>query len=909
MNMVWERIPSWKDPRVPFFSLLCLYLILGITVLGFNRGPVQIVSTIFFACVFDMVLHYVFKAKRLLFPLSAAITGASLAILVNYAHGFLYPLVPVFFAIGSKYLLTVNGRHVFNPSLFSIVLCLILSDGMISASPAYQWGGSIAVAVFIVTAALVLFVFKIQRTPLIISFLIFYFIALAFRAWLTRWHMPPETWFMGALTSPAFYLFTFFMITDPATSPASKRGQIMMALTIVIIDLLLHKIQVFSTLFYAGFSYFLMRFIWLHYQRIMSKSIQWKPFLKTGMYRISTLIGIYFVGLLTYQQFIVPYEHKAPDFYFTKIDSSEAGILSRPSDLLDKVDPKIRHIGKWILSVGDSVAFNDINDDGLQDVFLTNSMKHESDRGALYLNKGDFQFQRIPLPSLDDVIRQPEQAGLLSGALWFDYDNDGDDDLFVMVSFGHPRLLKNYWQEENKIKFVDVSKELGLTDYVIGVSANVLDVNRDGNLDLIIGNTLNPYLSDYDRKIPFNVFKLPEPEYSGDRRMLNIMHRTWHNANNGGENYIYLNNGEQFIRQASMDMGLHENRWTLDIGTGDLNHDGWTDLYLANDFGPDSLYINNGNLSFTKVSGRFIGGISRDTYKGMNVSLADFDNNGFLDIYVSNVHEKLQAEGSLLWMNNGQYNQVGAGAFTDGAVNRNALNEKRFGWGAAIGDLNRDGRLDIVQANGMVDDAYDKKDAKCEDFWYWNATIGLTGPDVHGYADRWASLIGRCIFPNEMNRVYVNRGDHFVDLAPYVGLDELGNARGIALVDLDNDGDLDMFISRQFAPVSIFRNDAQDKSWIGLQLTGNTNECGKNAIGTQVNVIDNQGNHQHREVQASNGFSAQGDNRLLFGLAENRDDVRVKIYWCGRRTPQVIKLAPGQYHHILEGMSYEAAQL
>ena len=226
MTLTWDRLPNRHDPRIAFFALLCVYLVLGITVLGFNRNPYQILSTITFACLLDMALHYIFKDRRLLLPLSGAITGASLSILVNYAHGPWYPMVPVFFAIASKYLITMNGRHVFNPSLFGIVLCLWLADGMISASPAYQWGGSIAMSIFIVTAALVLFVFKIQRTTLIISFLLFYFIALAVRAWLTRWHMPPETWFMGALTSPAFYLFTFFMITDPVTSPQSRRGQI-----------------------------------------------------------------------------------------------------------------------------------------------------------------------------------------------------------------------------------------------------------------------------------------------------------------------------------------------------------------------------------------------------------------------------------------------------------------------------------------------------------------------------------------------------------------------------------------------------------------------------------------------------------------------------------------------------------
>ena len=896
MILAWDRMPTWKDPRLPFLALLWCYLVLGITVLGFNRSPEQIISTIIFACLLDMLLHAAFKGGRLLVPLSAAITGSSLSILVNYAHGVWYPLIPVFFAIASKYLLTVNGRHVFNPSLFGIVLGLWVADGMISAAPAYQWGGSAALAFFVVTAALVLFVFRIQRTVLIVSFLLMYFAALAFRAWLTRWHMPPETLFMGALTSPAFYLFAFFMITDPASSPESKKGQFLMAASIVIIDLLLHKIQTYSTLFYAGFIYFMARFCWLHLQQGRTQLRDGFPALKSTLLRWFAVSVPAITVLLAYRANAIPNQAVDIDFYFNEIEPQQAGIQARPSDLLERVDPRLLHIGKWILSVGDAIAVNDINEDGLPDIFLTNPLKDSRDRAALYLNEGDFRFRRVPLPQLQDIVDNPETQGIPSGALWFDYDNDGDRDLFVLVSFGHSRVLKNLWREQGAVRFVEVSELLGLTDYTISVTANVLDIDRDGRLDLVIGNAMSPYLRGYDEPTLFNVFKLPEPEFPGDRRMLNIMHRTWHSADNGGENYIYLNRGAGFLRQSSQALGLYEHRWTLDIGTGDLNNDGRTDLYFSNDFGPDSLYLNKGDNRFDKVTGRLVGSLGRDTYKGMNASLGDIDNNGYLDIYVSNVHEKLQAEGSLLWMNSGTVNDDGAAAFRDEAVRRNALNEKRFGWGAALGDLDRDGRLDIVQANGMVDDSYDRQHETCPDFWYWNANIGLAGPDVHGYADRWAELRGRCIFPYERNRVYHNRGDHFVDLAEQVGLSELGNARGIALVDLDNDGDLDMFITRQLAPVSLYRNDSSDKNWVGLRLVGNGQSCNLNAVGTRVTLSTEGGERQLREVQASNGFSAQGDDRLLFGLGNYRGSVTVDINWCGQDEPETVQLVPMQYH-------------
>ncbi|MFH7030679.1 MAG: CRTAC1 family protein [Heteroscytonema crispum UTEX LB 1556] len=191
--------------------------------------------------------------------------------------------------------------------------------------------------------------------------------------------------------------------------------------------------------------------------------------------------------------------------------------------------------------------------------------------------------------------------------------------------------------------------------------------------------------------------------------------------------------------------------------------------------------------------------------------------------------------------------------------------------------------------------------SSCPDYWYWNSQIALTGPDVHGYSDRWADLRGRCIFPYERNRVYLNHGkeakNRFIDVAQQVGWEEPGNSRGIALADLDNDGDLDALVTHQFAPVSIYRNLGISKSWVGLQLQGNGKTCNRDALGTTV-MLDN----QMREVQACNGFSAQGDRRLLFGLGGQKtsSDITANIYWCGSKNPQIVPLSPNQYHRIIQ---------
>src|SRR5882762_8926467 len=257
-------LPAWSDPRIPFATLLTLYAILGCTILGFNRSPLQILLTIVAGCLLEMLFHWFFCQREWIVPLSAYISCVSIALLLNYSHNYYLLFLPVFFCISSKYIFTYQGKHFFNPSLFGIVAALTLGHGLYSSSPAYQWGGGLAMAVFLVTAALALFVFRVGRTALILSFLGFYAIATLIRAYLIRWHLPPEVLILGALTSPRFYLFTFYMITDPKTSPKGRGAQIGWGLAIVLADLWLHTRQSLNTIFLALFLVSAARLLWLH---------------------------------------------------------------------------------------------------------------------------------------------------------------------------------------------------------------------------------------------------------------------------------------------------------------------------------------------------------------------------------------------------------------------------------------------------------------------------------------------------------------------------------------------------------------------------------------------------------------------------------------------------------------------
>jgi hypothetical protein len=825
----------------------------------------------------------------------------------------------VLVTVGSKYVLTVNGRHFFNPSMFGVSVSLLVANEMITAAPAYQWGGTLAISAFIVMAALSLFAFKVRKGWLIASFIVFYALQTALRAYIMRHHLPPETLFLGTMTTAPFFIFTFYMITDPQTSPKTPKGQVAFAFALTLVDLVLHKYESVFTFFYAALIMASGRFLYMHAKALIAEGFVARIKNALGaptVRRAYSSVGMLAVILAgTYATLAKPAASLVDaGFRFEDVPASHSGIHTEMGNAFQEVDPRLQHIAKWILSVGDAVAVGDYDNDGRQDLFLTNPLKRHSDRNALYRNLGGFRFERIPVPALAATTDDAKRHGLASAAAFADLDGDGDQDLLVSYAFGTSRLFVNQLSETGKPGFVDGTRAAGLEDYTISLTANVFDYDRDGKLDLLVGNTLHPLLPGYDKPTPLNIFDLPQPAYPGDRRMFDFMHNGWHNADNGGRNVLYrgLGNGT-FARQDAAAMGMPETHWTLAIATADFNQDGWTDLYCASDFGRDDLYLNKQGKGFERQVGRFFDEIGLDTYKGMNATAADFDRNGHPDLYVSNVHHALQAEGSLLWMTRPTKDPFRP-SFSDEATSRGILNENRFGWGAAAGDLNNDGWLDVVQANGMVDDRLDPMYEKNKDYWYVNHKLMQAGPEIHTFADKWGDIRGRTIYPNEKRRVYLNRGpfDHnqFVDIAEQVGLTEGDNSRGVAMVDLDNDGDLDAVITNQHGPLTLLRNTlydgtgrtAEQPAWLGLTLEGNGKDTARLPVGSRIAVhFTEKGKAvtHYDEVRVVDGFMSQRDPRIHVGLGRHSGPVDISVTWAGSgKTVTYRGLQPNRYHLI-----------
>jgi len=262
------------------------------------------------------------------------------------------------------------------------------------------------------------------------------------------------------------------------------------------------------------------------------------------------------------------------------------------------LDPRVQHIAAHIAALGAGVSVTDVNNDGWPDLYFTSSRFGAPN--ALYLNQHDGTFHEVAAQAgLADLNRPGE--GVSMGAVWGDYDNDGLEDVLV-YKWGYPQLFHNL----GHLRFEDVTAQSGLRTWMNSNSAVWIDFDRDGLLDL--------YITGYFRSdIDFWHLKSTR-----------IMQESWEFASNGGKNLLFKNLGNGHFKDVTDSLGVGSTRWTLAAAAADFNDDGWPDLYLANDYGPEELYLNKQGKRFEAVSA----GLGDDSKSGMAVALGDVYNRG-----------------------------------------------------------------------------------------------------------------------------------------------------------------------------------------------------------------------------------------------------------------------------------------
>jgi enediyne biosynthesis protein E4 len=500
-------------------------------------------------------------------------------------------------------------------------------------------------------------------------------------------------------------------------------------------------------------------------------------------------------------------------------------------------DTRIAGVEPHVAALGASVSVADYDGDGWPDLYFTNSRFGEPN--ALYHNRGDGTFEEVARGAGIADLNRPGE-GVSMGAVWGDIDNDGREDLLV-YRYGYMSLFKNV----DGHRFQDITDQAGLHRWVNSNGAIWIDYDRDGLLDL--------YVTAYFRG-DIDLWHLTTTR---------IMHNSFEFATNGGKNLLFHNLGGGKFEDVTDKIGVGSTRWTLAASSADFNGDGWPDIYLANDYGPEELYLNDHGRRFVLTTA----GLESESKSGMSVTIGDAFNRGRLDAFVTNISER----GYIFQNNNLRVNEMSTGhRFRN--VAEGAIADAGWAWGAQFGDLNNDGANELFVANGFISADRGKS------YWYAMSKIAGANSKLFEDAATWPAFGNASLSGYEPSRVYINRGvAGWIDIAKKVGATDLYDGRSVALADLGNRGAVDVIVANQNQPALVYRDFPDSANhWIGFKLVGTRSN--RSAIGAEV-TIEAGDLRQRRVVDGGSGFASQNDRRLHFGLGAHEWVDRVVIQW------------------------------
>ncbi len=528
------------------------------------------------------------------------------------------------------------------------------------------------------------------------------------------------------------------------------------------------------------------------------------------------------------------------DAHFT--DIAAAAGLHHPAVLGD-TDHK-----SWIIeTAGCGAAFIDYDNDGWLDIFILSGTTVEGSTGAtnrLYRNNRDSTFTDVT----DEAGLR--RTGWASSVAVGDYNNDGFDDLFVTY-WGQNVLYRN----NGNGTFTDVTESAGLVHpgKRWGSGCAFLDVNRDGHLDLFVGNYLQ-----------FDFNSIPKPGANSNCNWQGLPVTCGPKGLPPGVPALYRNNGDGTFRDVSEESGVTKatGSYMMTVAAADFNNDGWTDIYVACDSSPSFLLRNNRDGTFTDVGLEWGVAVNEDGKEqaGMGIGIGDFNLDGNLDILKTNFADDTSS----------LYRNTGKNIFDDVTVKCGLGVETRFvSWGAGIVDLDNDGYPDIFIVTGGV------------------------YPEVARQLPQYPMKTPRVVFRNLRN----GRFEELIEAAgPAIAAAHC--SRGCAFGDFDNDGDMDMLIVNLNEPPSLLRNDVTGSShWLKVKLIGVKSNRG--AIGGRVTARYG-GKIQVQEVLSQSSFYSASDSRLHFGLgaAETAD---LEIRWPNGGRETLRQVAAGQLVTVREG--------
>jgi hypothetical protein len=516
-----------------------------------------------------------------------------------------------------------------------------------------------------------------------------------------------------------------------------------------------------------------------------------------------------------------------------------------------KESKTVNHLYYNQLYSGAGVAIGDINNDGLADIFFCGNQVND----RLYLNKGEFKFEDITKKS-----RVAINPGWSWGVTMADVNNDGYLDIYVSrngESMKPEERLNQLYINNQDLTFTESAMAYGLADAGFSSQAVFFDMDNDGDLDM------------------YQVNQLPDARLF--RRYINIPKK----REMFYKDKLYRNDGGKYI-DVSEEAGISRDMtYGLSVSATDFNNDGWTDLYVANDYDePDVMYYNNGNGTFKNVIHENLKHISQFS---MGTDTGDVNNDGLIDLITLDMaaddHYRsktnmgsmstkrfdslVQAGNHYQYMSNTLQINNGNNSFSD-IANVAGIAKTDWSWAGLLVDLDNDGFKDIIISNGVKKDVrnndfltvlYEKLKTESQDFY----SMAKSAPSVP-----------------LANHAYKNTGHlKFEKVEKTWGFDSPSFSSGMSYGDLDNDGDLDVVVNNMEAEAFVYENKTNGNF---LKIKFNGSDYNKFGYGAKA-VIHYNGNSQTAENTVTRGYLSSVEPGLFFGLGNEPEVSKVEIFW------------------------------
>jgi hypothetical protein len=560
----------------------------------------------------------------------------------------------------------------------------------------------------------------------------------------------------------------------------------------------------------------------------------------------------------------------APNNIFNLLDASETGIdfINELGYSNDFNVYKYRNFYN-----GGGVAIGDINNDGLPDIYFTANQT----KNKLYLNLGNLKFK--------DITDEAQVGGTRpwsTGVTMVDINADGYMDIYVCNSgdIKGENKQNELFINNGDLTFTEKASVYNLDDQGFSTHASFFDYDKDGDLDVYILNNSYQAIGSFDlRRNERNKRDL----LGGDKLMENV--------------------DGKFV-DVSEKAGIYGSvvGFGLGVTVGDVNNDGWEDIYVSNDFFErDYLYINNQNGTFKED---FENQITASSGASMGADMADINNDGYNDIFVTEMlpseYERLKTVTTFedwnkyqLKLNSGYHHQFTRNTFqlnnTDNSFSEigrlSGVEASDWSWGALMFDMDNDGLKDLFIANGIY------KDLTNQDYLQYISNEEVIKSIVSSDSINYARLI-EIIPSNKLkNHAYKNLGNLDFQNFDNSGLQTESFSNGAAYGDLDNDGDLDLVVNNVNMKAFVYQNttiENKQGNYIGIVLKGEGQN--RNAIGAKIEITSE---NISIENQPARGFQSSMDPRSIIGLS-SKDSISIKVNWPSGKKTILTKVAANQ---------------